>query len=90
MVSCVDKDSPFKPHPHRLVGDSCKQGVCTVLNRSGDTVTFKSIGIQRAKRSNVKDYINERKNIRVDPYRSKYHHVNQTAQTLSLGSSHIV
>ncbi|UYV80701.1 REL [Cordylochernes scorpioides] len=31
VVSCVTKDPPYRPHPHNLVGKSCKKGVFTAM-----------------------------------------------------------
>lgn len=28
VVSCVTKDAPYRPHPHKLLGRGCKKGVC--------------------------------------------------------------
>jgi Rel/ankyrin family protein len=31
VVSCVTVDTPYRPHPHNLVGkEGCKKGVCTI------------------------------------------------------------
>jgi len=39
VVSCVTKDPPYYPHPHSLVGSSCKDGVCTLRVKGGaDTI----------------------------------------------------
>ena len=39
VVSCVTKDKPYCPHPHNLVGQDCRDGVCTVKVKGRNTVS---------------------------------------------------
>lgn len=73
VVSCVTKDPPYRPHPHRLVGkEGCKKGVCTVeINSETMSVTFSNLGIQCVKRKDIEAALTLREEIRVDPFRSK-------------------
>ena len=49
VISCVTKDPPFFPHPHNLVGQSCKDGVCTLRVR--DTNVIRSAALLHRKLS---------------------------------------
>lgn len=73
VVSCVTKDSPYRPHPHNLVGkEGCKKGVCTVeINSDTMSVTFSNLGIQCVKKRDIDDALKVREEIRVDPFRSE-------------------
>ena len=74
VVSCVTKDTPYRPHPHNLVGkEGCKKGVCTIVidNNSEMTCTFTSLGIQCVKRKDIEESLKLRELIKVDPFRSK-------------------
>ncbi|ESN92722.1 hypothetical protein HELRODRAFT_69490 [Helobdella robusta] len=73
VVSCVTKDKPYYPHPHNLVGQDCKDGVCTVkVKNPSSVITFPNIGIQCCKRHDVEDNLKIREKIRVDPYSTGY------------------
>ncbi|XP_012541458.1 embryonic polarity protein dorsal isoform X1 [Monomorium pharaonis] len=76
VVSCVTKDSPYRPHPHNLVGkEACKQGVCTVEVPSGNmVVTFSNLGIQCVKKKDIEEALRVRQELRVDPYRTGFDH----------------
>ncbi|XP_011647339.1 embryonic polarity protein dorsal isoform X1 [Pogonomyrmex barbatus] len=76
VVSCVTKDSPYRPHPHNLVGkEVCKQGVCTVEVPSGNmVVTFSNLGIQCVKKKDIEEALRMRQELRVDPYRTGFEH----------------
>jgi len=41
VVSCVTKDPPHYPHPHSLVGSSCKEGVCTLRAKGVNTIRYR-------------------------------------------------
>lgn len=72
VVSCVTKDSPYRPHPHNLVGkEGCSRGVCT-LKMNSDTISFSNLGIQCVKKKDIEDALKVREEIRVDPFRSKF------------------
>merc|ERR1711915_299212 len=83
VVSCVTHDSdPPKAHPHNLVSpasvgrDGCKKGVCTVnVNTDDMTVEFPHLGIQCVRRKDIADALKQRQEIRVDPYRQGFGHV---------------
>lgn len=75
VVSCVTKESPYRPHPHNLVGkEGCKKGVCTlVIDNNPDMIcTFTSLGIQCVKRNKIEESLKLREMIKVDPFRSKF------------------
>lgn len=68
VVSCVTKDSPYRPHPHNLVGQDCKDGVCTLRVKGPGPIVFSNIGIQCCKRHDIIESLRTRAKIRVDPY----------------------
>jgi len=71
VVSCVTKDTPYRPHPHNLVGkEGCSRGVCTI-KMSTDTISFSNLGIQCVKKKDIEEALRTREEIRVDPFRSK-------------------
>eukprot|EP00090_Calanus_glacialis_P007777 TRINITY_DN16235_c0_g1_i1.p1 TRINITY_DN16235_c0_g1~~TRINITY_DN16235_c0_g1_i1.p1 ORF type:complete len:633 (-),score=136.14 TRINITY_DN16235_c0_g1_i1:44-1942(-) len=83
VVSCVthDNDQP-RSHPHNLVSpasvgrDGCKRGVCTMNVNSEDmTVEFQHLGIQCVRKKDVEDSLKQRKEIRVDPFRMGWKHM---------------
>lgn len=84
VVSCVTHDSETpKAHPHMLVSpasvgrDGCKKGVCTSHVNSPDmTVEFQHLGIQCKRKRDIQKALEERKSIRVDPYRQGFEHSN--------------
>ena len=73
VVSCVSVDTPYRPHPHSLIGkEGCKKGVCTLEIDPGTmTVSFPSLGIQCVKRKEIEAALVLRQQIRVDPFQSK-------------------
>lgn len=73
VVSCVTKDLPYRPHPHKLIGrDNCKRGICTIeINNESMTASFQNLGIQCVKKKDIDDALKMREEIRVDPFRSK-------------------
>lgn len=68
VVSCVTKDQPHRPHPHNLVGQDCKEGVCTLRVKGPGPIVFSNIGIQCCKRHDVVESLQTRAKIRVDPF----------------------
>ncbi|VVC36026.1 Hypothetical protein CINCED_3A013431 [Cinara cedri] len=76
VVSCVTKDSPFRSHPHNLVGrDNCKKGICTIeINNDSMTASFQNLGIQCVKRKDIDEALKVREEIRVDPFRTGFSH----------------
>ncbi|XP_073989368.1 embryonic polarity protein dorsal-like isoform X3 [Rhodnius prolixus] len=81
VVSCVTKDSPYRPHPHNLVGkEGCKKGVCTVeINNETMTAAFANLGIQCVKKKDIEEALRVREEIRVDPFRTGFSHKTQTS-----------
>ena len=89
VVSCVahEGENP-RAHPHNLVSPAavdrkeCKRGVCTMVvpylpNQNEDmTVEFQHLGIQCVRRRDVGDALKQREQIRVDPYRQGFDHMN--------------
>lgn len=93
VVSCVTHDTtPPKAHPHNLVSpatvgrDGCKKGVCTV-NINPDTMTaeFQHLGVQCVRRKDIAEALQQRKDIRVDPFRQGFDHAN-SPQTIDLNA----
>merc|ERR1712012_340895 len=84
VVSCVTHDSdPPKTHPHNLVSpasvgrDGCKKGVCTMnINNEDMTVEFPHLGIQGVRKKDIAEALKLRQEIRVDPFRQGFDHVN--------------
>jgi len=91
VVSCVahEGDKP-RAHPHNLVSpaavgrEGCKRGVCTmnvpyVPSQNEDmTVEFQHLGIQCVRRKDIGEALKQREQIRVDPYRQGFDHMNST------------
>merc|ERR1711988_104372 len=83
VVSCVTHDSDVpKTHPHNLVSpasvgrDGCKKGVCTMnVNNDEMSVEFPHLGIQCVRRRDIADALRQRQEIRVDPFRQGFGHV---------------
>jgi len=84
VVSCVtiDNDPSPRTHPHNLVSPAsvgrggCKKGVCTEFVNSEDmTVEFPHLGIQCVRRRDVESSLRERRDIRVDPFRQGFRHM---------------
>merc|ERR1711874_677146 len=83
VVSCVTHDAEVpKTHPHNLVSpasvgrDGCKKGVCTMnVNNEEMTVEFPHLGIQCVRRRDIADALKQRQEIRVDPFRQGFGHV---------------
>ncbi|XP_021925481.1 transcription factor p65-like isoform X4 [Zootermopsis nevadensis] len=79
VVSCVTKDTPYRAHPHNLVGkEGCKKGICTTrINNEAMAVSFSNLGIQCVKKKDIEEALKLREEIRVDPFRSGFSHRNQ-------------
>merc|ERR1712073_252838 len=86
VVSCVTHDSDVpKTHPHNLVSpasvgrDGCKKGVCTMnVNNEEMSVEFPHLGIQCVRRRDIADALKQRQEIRVDPFRQGFGHVDSS------------
>ncbi|XP_068632579.1 embryonic polarity protein dorsal-like [Battus philenor] len=82
VVSCVTKDTPYRPHPHGVVArelyrseEEIKKGVCKIevdLRGGRNRVTFRNIGIQSTTRNEVKEMLKARKSLRVDPFNNGF------------------
>ncbi|KAJ8314234.1 hypothetical protein KUTeg_008795 [Tegillarca granosa] len=68
VVSCVTKDTPYKPHPHNLVGKNCRRGVCTIKVTDSNVISFPHLSIQCAKKKDIIDNLKQRQDINVDPF----------------------
>nr|XP_054758205.1 putative transcription factor p65 homolog [Lytechinus pictus] len=66
VVSLVTKTDPPQPHPHRLVGDNCKDGVCVIMiDPQRPEAVFRKIGVQRTMNKEVENSLAERKKANV-------------------------
>ncbi|XP_033156135.1 embryonic polarity protein dorsal isoform X1 [Drosophila mauritiana] len=76
VVSCVTKDTPYRPHPHNLVGkEGCKKGVCTLeINSETMRAVFSNLGIQCVKKKDIDAALKAREEIRVDPFKTGFSH----------------
>ncbi|XP_019892113.1 dorsal-related immunity factor Dif [Musca domestica] len=79
IVSCVTADEPYRPHPHNLVGkEGCDRGVCTMrLKGPPMRAVFSNLGIQCVKKKEIKSSLEERERINVDPFKTKFAHMDQ-------------
>ncbi|XP_073825038.1 uncharacterized protein [Musca autumnalis] len=79
VVSCVTANEPYRPHPHKLVGkEGCERGVCTMrLKGPPMRAVFSNLGIQCVKKNGVKESLQERERINVDPFKTKFAHMDQ-------------
>jgi len=92
VVSCVthNHDVP-KSHPHNLVSPAsvqhgCNFGICTqVIDRDTMTAEFPHLGIQCVKRRDIKRNLEQRKEKKVDPYRTGWKHMENT-QSIDLNA----
>ena len=75
---CSDCQTGFDNFFSLQVGrDGCKKGVCTQHVSSPDmTVEFQHLGIQCKRKRDIQKALEERKSIRVDPYRQGFDHSN--------------
>ncbi|KOB78236.1 Embryonic polarity protein dorsal, partial [Operophtera brumata] len=76
-VSCVTKDAPHRPHPHKLVGKSNKSkgGECNFkvdITAENPMVEIKNIGIQCMKRDECQDSLQDRARKGIDPFRTGF------------------
>lgn len=73
VVSCVTKDEPYRPHPHKLVGERCEHGICQEnINSETTSVTFSNLGLQCVRHRDVERALIDREEKCVDPYESEY------------------
>jgi len=93
VVSCVTHDTEIpKAHPHNLVSpasvgrDGCKKGVCTMnVNCEDMTLEFQHLGIQCVRKKDIEESLKQRKEIRVDPYRQGFKHM-ESPQSIDLNA----
>uniref|UniRef100_A0A1A9VU21 RHD domain-containing protein n=1 Tax=Glossina austeni TaxID=7395 RepID=A0A1A9VU21_GLOAU len=75
IISCVTKDPPYCPHPHKLVGTDCQYGVCKKLfNTEQMPLAFKNLNIRHVKKKNIESVLTEREALRIDPFRTGFNH----------------
>lgn len=61
VVSLVTRLDPVRPHPHRLVGDNCRDGVCIMMiDPQRPEAVFRKIGVQRTMNKEVENSLKER------------------------------
>ncbi|XP_034669502.1 dorsal-related immunity factor Dif isoform X2 [Drosophila subobscura] len=82
IVSCVTSDEPYRQHPHWLVSkeeaDSCKSGVYSKrLPPEERRLVLQKVGIQCAKKLEMRDSLLERERKNVDPFKAKFDHKDQ-------------
>lgn len=79
VVSCVSAEEPFRAHPHKLVWREGKteKGVCSANIRRKDMICeLRGLTIEYVKKANVKASLEERRQIRVDPFKQGFEHMN--------------
>nr|CAI5846238.1 unnamed protein product [Callosobruchus analis] len=79
LVSCVTKDSPYRPHPHNLVGrEGCTSGICRLqIPPDTMTISFPNLGIQCVKKKDIAQALEQRQRLQVDPFKTGYSHRDQ-------------
>ncbi|XP_044002103.1 embryonic polarity protein dorsal-like [Aphidius gifuensis] len=83
FASLVTKDSyndKYRAHPHNLVGNKCKEGVChfKITLTDNTDVLFPNLGIQCVKKNEIKTSLETRKELRIDPFRAGFSHANRS------------
>ena len=77
LVSCVQKEHPFKSHAHKLVGKGFSEGgVCRVQVNPEDDMTyeFQNLKLQYVKKGDVESELKTRQKINVDPFQNGFQH----------------
>ena len=75
LISCVTKKRPYQPHPHKLVGTSCRKGICMMkFTAEKPLVVLSNIGIQCTRKRDAAAALDEREQERVDPFRTGFDH----------------
>lgn len=78
VASCVTKDKPYRPHPHKLTskdGKCSKYGVfSTTMNVSAESnvFEFQNIGLLYVKKDNKDASLQLRREKNIDPFLSKF------------------
>lgn len=72
VVSCVTEDLPHRPHPHEIVSKmNQKKGVHSQkFDRADMTAEFDTLGIRRVTIPKLKESLERRKALRIDPFKS--------------------
>lgn len=71
IVGSLVTNKGDKPHPFRLVGNSCEDGIVKkIVDAKSPKAKFESLGIQCVKRADLKDALIIRKNLNVDPFQN--------------------
>ncbi|XP_063975091.1 embryonic polarity protein dorsal-like [Diachasmimorpha longicaudata] len=79
IVSCVTKDPPYKVHPHRLItrGIGKSHGVLVIpINPIQNEIELRRLGIQCIRKKDIKQSLEYRKYVEVDPFQQGYDHGN--------------
>ncbi|KAH8278042.1 hypothetical protein KR026_004214, partial [Drosophila bipectinata] len=82
VVSCVTSDEPYRQHPHWLVSkeeaDACKSGIYSKrLPPEERRLVLQKVGIQCAKKLEMRESLVERERKNVDPFEAKFDHKDQ-------------
>uniref|UniRef100_A0AAX7TIR4 RHD domain-containing protein n=1 Tax=Astatotilapia calliptera TaxID=8154 RepID=A0AAX7TIR4_ASTCA len=67
-ISLVTKNSPYKPHPHELVGKDCKHGYYEADLQERRIHSFQNLGIQCVKKKDVNEAITCRLQTNNNPF----------------------
>ena len=87
IVSCVTKDFPYRQHPHNLVGERCTNGVCKFIIDNKDMIaTFPSMGIQCAKRNDIRVRLKRRQALQIDPFECGFDHMQSSSFEINLSA----
>uniref|UniRef100_A0A6P4DYP8 Dorsal-related immunity factor Dif isoform X2 n=1 Tax=Drosophila rhopaloa TaxID=1041015 RepID=A0A6P4DYP8_DRORH len=82
VVSCVTSEKPYRQHPHWLVSkeeaDACKSGYYRKHLKPGERrLVLQKVGIQCAKKLEMRDSLVERERKNIDPFGAKFDHKDQ-------------
>ncbi|CAG2110415.1 unnamed protein product [Medioppia subpectinata] len=87
IVSCVTKDFPYRQHPHNLVGERCTNGISKMIVDNKDMIaTFPSMGIQCAKRNDIRVRLKRRQALQIDPFDCGFDHMNCSSFEINLSA----
>ncbi|XP_073497519.1 transcription factor RelB isoform X2 [Phyllobates terribilis] len=70
-VCLVWKDSPYRIHPHGLVGKDCHDGICEIILHPDEGQTqhsFSNLGIQCVRKKEIESSVKRRLKLGIDPY----------------------
>ncbi|XP_011496610.1 PREDICTED: embryonic polarity protein dorsal-like [Ceratosolen solmsi marchali] len=75
IVSCVTKDLPYRPHPHKLVNgnDIQEHGICLfrIPENNKHDISFRHLSVQCTAKRNIIKSLAERERVQIDPFKSK-------------------